>query len=230
MSKARVTSLIVLCAAVAACSDSTTNRTLTAPDARLETSEAPAGFAYTLDGPFDLAIDGVDATAQLAGAQTMGAQLAAAPQAASGSRATGHVGFPTGVPGTVITSEKYSFTALSTDPATPLAAKGQFEVMLTTSVGIEQKIHGDVTCMITFGNTARVVGQITKFWVNGVQSPIPPTRTHAFWVVVDIGEGKGADLVSAARFSNAAIAQTYCASGFLSVVFPNGEGNVQVQP
>jgi hypothetical protein len=32
------------------------------------------------------------------------------------------------------------------------------------------------------------------------------------------------------RFSNEATAQIYCATGFLSVVFPNQEGNVQVQP
>ena len=233
MSNASLTSLMVACAALAACSDSPTTRAVTAPDARPSLSAAAAdlGVSYTPDGPSDVDPAGEDASAQLAGAQLLGAQLAAAPQAASGSRATGHVGFPTGVPGTVITSEKYSFVALSTDPATPLAANGQFEVMLTTSVGIEQKIHGDVTCMITFGNTARVVGQITKFWVNGVQSPILPTRTHAFWVVVDNGEGRATpDQVSAVRFSNAAIAQTYCATGFLSVVFPNQEGNVQVQP
>jgi hypothetical protein len=224
---------MVACAVLAACSDSPTTRAVTAPDARPSLSEAAAdlGVSYTPDGPSDVGSASEDASAQLAGAQLLGAQLAAAPQAASGSRTTGHVGFPTGVPGTVITSEKYSFVALSTDPATPLAAKGQFEVMLTTSVGIEQKIHGDVTCMITFGNTARVVGQITKFWVNGVQSPILPTRTHAFWVVVDNGEGRATlDQVSAVRFSNAAIAQTYCATGFLSFVFPNQEGNVQVRP
>ena len=232
MSKASLTSLTVACAALAACSDSPTTRTVTAPDARPSLSEAAAdlGVSYTPDGPADVGSAGEDASAQPAGAQLLGAQLAAAPQAASGSRATGHVAFPTGVPGTVITSEKYSFTSLSTDPATPLAAKGHFEITLATSVGIEQKIHGDVTCMITFGNTARVVGQITKFWVNGVQSPILPARTHAFWVVVDNGEGPGVDQVSAARFSNAAIAQTYCTSGFLSTVFPNAEGNVQVQP
>jgi hypothetical protein len=232
MSKASLTRLMVLGAALAACSDSPTGRTVTAPDTGPSLSEASAdvGVSYAPDGPSDVGFGSEDASAPMAGAQVLGAQLAAAPRAASGSRASGHVGFPTGVPGTVITSEKYSFAALSTDPATPLAAKGQFEVMLTTSVGIEQKIHGDVTCMITFGNTARVVGQITKFWVNGVQSPVPATRTHAFWVVVDNGEGRGADQVSAVRFSNAAIAQTYCTTGFLSFVLPNQEGNVQVQP
>ena len=52
------------------------------------------------------------------------------------------------------------------------------------------KVHGDVTCMNTFGNTTRVGGQITKFSRNGVQAPIPPTGTHNIWVVVDNGEGR----------------------------------------
>ena len=220
---------MVLCATLAACAD--TNGT-TAPNVRPSLSEASADFgvAFTPDGPLDFGFASEEASAQLAGAQRLEAQLAAAPQAASGSRASGHVGFPSGAPNTGITFEKYSFVALSTDPATPLAAKGQFEVMLTTATGISQTVHGDVTCMITFGNTARVVGQITKVWRNGVQSPIT-ANTHAFWVVVDNGEGQGTtDLVSLVRFSNAAIAQTYCATGFLSFVFPNQEGNVQVQP
>ena len=232
MSKASVTSLIVCCAALAACADGATTRTVTAPDARPSLSEAPADFgvAYTLDGPLDVGFASEEASAQLAGAQVAGARLAAAPQAASGSRASGHVGFPSGVPGTGIASEQYSFVALATDPATPFAAKGQFEVMYTTAAGAAIKIHGDVVCMSTFGNTARVAGQITKVWRNGVQSPIT-ANTHAIWVVVDNGEGQGtSDQVSLMRFSNAGTAQTYCATGFLSVVFANQEGNVQVQP
>jgi len=239
MSKVSFASLIVLCAALAACSDTDTNRTVTAPGTRPAFSEAAAdlGVAYTLDGASDLTFASEDAFAQLAGAQLLGAQLlgaqlAAAPQAASGNRSSGHVGFPAGVLplGTGIASEQYSFVALRTDLATPDVAKGQFEVMYTTPVGGEIRIHGDVVCMNVFGNNARVAGQITKVWRNGVQSPIT-ANTHAFWVVVDNGEGQATtDLVSLVRFSNAAIAQTYCATGFLSFVFPNQEGNVQVQP
>ena len=235
MSRANVTSVMVLCAALAACSDSTTNRTLTAPNAAREISEAPAdlGVALTLDGPLEFSFASEEATAQLAGAQRLGAQLAASPLAASGSRTSGHVGFPAGVlpPAFGIASEKYSFVALSTDPATPFAAKGQYEVMYTATTGTEIKIHGEVSCMLVFGNTARAAGPITKVWRNGVQIPIT-ANTHAFWVVVDNGEGAGSgtpDQVSLVRFSNAGIAQTFCATGFGSVVFPNQEGNVQVQ-
>lgn len=229
MSNVSLPSIMVLCAALVACSD----HTPTASDAQPSLSEARADYsvAYTLDGPSDVGVAREDAYAQLAGGQLLGAQLALAPQAASGSHASGHVGFPSGIPGSGIASEKYSFVALSTDPATLFAAKGRFEVTYTTPTGVDLTIHGDVVCMLTFGNTARAAGQITKVWRNGVQAPIT-ANTHAFWVVVDNGEGQQAtpDQVSLMRFSNAATAQTYCATGFFSVVFPNQEGNVQVQP
>lgn len=237
MSKAPLTSLTrltVLCAAVAACSDSPTTRTLTAPDARPSLSEASAdlGGSYTVDGPGDAGSASEDAFAQLAGAQMLGAQLAASPRAASGSRASGHVGltFPAN-PG--IVSENYSFAALSTDPATPLAAKGQYQVQYRTGAGTTIKIHGDVDCMITFGNTARASGPITRVSRDGVQIPINPNLTHVFWVVVDNGEGAGSgtpDQASLARFANGTIARNFCANGFGIVVFANQEGNVQVQP
>lgn len=232
MSKVSFTTLIVLSAALAACSNDT-DRAITAPDiapARSETS-ADLGASYTLDGLNDAAFASQDAFAGMAGAEVLAARLAASAQAASGSRASGHVGFPAGVfpPASPIVSEKYSFVALSTASATPLSAKGQFEVSFTSAAGGDIRIHGDVTCMITFGNTARVSGQITKVWRNNVPSPIT-TNTHAFWVVVDNGEGAATtDQVSLMRFSPAAVAQNFCTNGFGSVVFPNQEGDVQVR-
>ena len=233
MSKASVANLLVLCAALAACAD--TNGPVTAPDARPALSEAAAdvGASYTIDGPIDLGFGSDEASAQLAGAQVLGAQLAASTRSASGSRSSGHVGltFPVN-PG--IVSEKYSYVALSTDdPATPLSAKGQWEATYTTGAGNTLRFHGDVSCMITFGNTARVAGPINRIWRDGVQIPLNPNLTHAFWVVVDNGEGVGSgtpDQVSLIRFTNAAIAQGFCATGLGSVVFPNQEGNIQVEP
>ena len=223
MSKASRTSVMVLCAALAACADSSTNRTVTAPDARSALSEARADLSvgFTPDGPYELALLSADASTQ----------MAASAQAASGSRASGHVGFPPpGLPGFGIASERYSFVALSTDPVT-LAAKGQYELQLTTVAGNTLKVQGEVICMNTFGNTTRVGGQITAFWRDGVQAPILPTGTHNIWVVVDNGEGAATpDQVSLMRFGPAAAAQIYCATGFLSTVFANQEGNVQVQP
>ena len=237
MSKTSFPSLMVLCAALVACSDGDTSRRVTAPDVGPAFSDAPAdiGVAFTPDGPFDFTFPSDDASAllaaaQLPGAQLAGAQLAAATQAASGSRASGHVGFPSGVPGLGIATENYSFVALSTDPATPFAAKGEYELMLTTVTGVTNKVHGSVICMGITGNTARIAGQITKVWRNGVQVPIT-ANTHAFWVVIDNGEGPATpDQVSLMGFQTAPVAATHCAVGTPTIVFPNQEGNVQVQP
>jgi hypothetical protein len=220
MSKVNVTSLIVLCAALAACSDTVTNRTVTAPDVRPALSEAPAGFStgFTYEGPFDFAF----------AEESPSTQMAAAAQAASGGRASGHVGL--NLPGSpTVVSEKYSFIALSADPSTPFAAKGQYEMELTTASGRTNKVHGDIICMGITGNTARIAGQITKIWVNNVQVPIT-VPTHNHWVVVDNGEGQTPDQVSLMQYTIAAGAQAHCATGLPSVVFPNQEGEVQVQP
>jgi hypothetical protein len=237
MSNVRITSVIVLCATLAACSDSTTTRTLTAPDARGDVSEAPAelGASYTIDGSSELDRATDEASAPIA--MMMSAQVAASPNAASGPRGTGHVGIIF-APNPGIVSEKYSFVALRTDPATPLAAKGQYEVQYTTGSGNEIKIHGDVDCMTTFvgvpglfgGSTARASGPIRKVWRNGVQIPIT-AATHAFWVVVDNGEGQQIfpDFVSLMNFAPVGIAQNFCANGFGIQVFANQQGNVQVQ-
>ncbi len=239
MSKVSVPRLMLLCAALAACSDNT----VTAPKSAASLSEASAdlGASYTIDGSpeLDLATDDASASsAMMFSAQLLGAQLAASPNAASGPRATGHVGiYLAANPG--IVSEKYSFVALRTDPATPLAAKGQYEVQYTTGSGIEIKIHGDVDCMTTFvgvpgpfgGATARASGPIRKVWRNGVPSPIT-AATHAFWVVVDNGEGSQTtfpDFPSLMNFAPAGIAQNFCANGFGINVFPNQEGNIQVE-
>ena len=232
MSKVSRTNLVVLCAALAACSDSATNRTLTAPDEAPSFSQAPADldFALAPEGAADFTFASEDAIAQMAGAQVLGAQMAASAQAASGSRSSGHVGFPTGWAGTPISFQKYSYTALSTSSATPFSAKGQFEGTVVNA-GVEQKVHGEVLCINVFGNTARVGGQITKMWIDGVPTPINPLRTNAIWVVVDNGEGaSNPDAVSLMRFGNAAGMQLYCATGFLSFVSNNQEGNIQVQP
>ena len=242
MSKVSVTSLVALCAVLTACADSTTNRLPTAPRAALSLSDAPAdvGSSHTLDGPSELDVATDEASAPFAmmfSAELLGAQLAASPNAASGPRATGHVGiyFPAN-PG--IVSEKYSFVALRTDPATPLAAKGQYEVQYTTGSGIEIKIHGDVDCMTTFvgtpgpfgGATARASGPIRKVWRNNVPAPIT-AATHAYWVVVDNGEGQPIppEFASLVNFAPSGIAQNFCANGFGINVFANQEGNVQVE-
>jgi hypothetical protein len=226
MSKVAFKHIIVLCAALAACADNgDTNGLVTAPGARPALSEAPAdvGFGVTADGPFDVYFATEDAAAQMAAAQ-----MAAAQQSATGSRASGHVGLNFSVPTVGLTSERYSFAALSTDPSTPFAAKGQFEMMLTAATGVEQRFHGDVICMSVVGNTARIAGQLTKVWINNVQRPITGA-THTIWTVVDNGEGTP-DSVSPMFFNNATNALLHCTAGFAPPQFTNQEGNVQVQP
>ena len=226
MSKASLTPIIVLCAALAACSDSDTNRTVTAPDVAPAYSVAPAdlGFGVTVDGPFDVFFATEDASAQQAAAQ-----IAAAQQSATGSRASGHAGFTFSPPFLNLTSERYSFVALSTDAAT-LAAKGEFEMMLTVVTGVEQRVHGNVICMSIVGNTTRLAGQIEKVWINNVQRPITGA-THVIWTVVDNGEGQGTtDTASPMFFNNAANAQLHCTTGFTPAQFTVQEGNVQVHP
>jgi hypothetical protein len=227
MSKLSVTSLVVLGAVLAACADGDTNRTVTGPDVRPAFDEAPGepGFAATVDGPFDVAF-----TTDAPSAELAAAQIAASQKASTAGRASGHVGFSFGVPFLGIVSEQYSFVALGADPLTTLAAKGQFELMLRTVTGVEQKIHGDVVCMSTVGNTTRIAGQITKVWVNNVQRPITGA-THTIWTVQDSGEGQGTtDRASLMFFNNAANAQTHCAVGFTPPLFANQAGNIQVRP
>ena len=224
MSKVSVTSLIVLCAALAACSDAATNRTVTAPDVRSAFSEGPADLrgGATVDGPFDVAFATAASSTQMA---------ASAPQAASGGRASGHVLFTFSPPWFSVASEQYSFMALRTDPLTPFAAKGQYDMTLTTATGVVQEFHGKVICMSSAGDTTRIAGQLTSVVVNGIPRPINPAASHNIWNVMDNGEGQGmTDTASPMIFFPAAVAPLHCATDFIPPQFANQEGNVQVTP
>ena len=217
---------MVLCTVLAACTDTGTNPTLTAPDVGPAYSAAPADMrgAVTMDGPSDLVLGSGNASTQ---------QAAAAPQAATGGRASGHVGLTLGTGFfTNIATEQYSFTALSTSNSpTPFAAKGQYTMTLTTATGVVQQFHGVVICMGISGNTARVAGQLTSVVVNGIPRQINPAQSHNIWNVTDNGEGNGtADTASPMIFFPAAIAPLHCATDFIPPQFAIQEGNVQVAP
>jgi hypothetical protein len=154
---------------------------------------------------------------------------AAAPQAVAGNQASGHVGFNAGLPAVGLASEQYSFVGLATKAA-PFAAKGSYELELTSSVGRQNKVHGDVICMATVGNTTRIAGIIRHIWVNNVEIPIPtPGPTHNYWVVIDNGEGQATvDFASPMAYTIAAGAAAHCSGGLGVTVFPIQEGNVQV--
>ena len=224
MSKASLTTLVLLGAALAACSDSDTSRTVTAPDLRPSLSEVPADLrgAVTADGPIDLAL--------APGAASR--QTPAPVRAATGGRASGHVGLTLGFGFfTNIASERYSFVALATDPSTPFAAKGQYDMTLTTATGVVQEFHGEVICMGTAGNTTRIAGQLTSVVINGVPRPINPAASHNIWSVTDNGEGRGTtDTASPMIFFPASRAPLHCANDFIPPQFANQEGNVQVRP
>jgi hypothetical protein len=224
MSKASLPALMLLCAALAACSDTDTKRTLTAPDAGPSRNDVPAERrgASSMDGELDVVL----------GSQGATTMAASAPQAATGGRASGHVMLTLGTGFfSRIATEQYSFHALSTaNSPTPYAAKGQYTMTLTTVTGVVQEFHGQVICMGTTGNTARIVGQLTSVVVGGVPRPINPAQSHNIWNVTDNGEGNGtADTASPMIFFPASIAPAHCASDFIPPQFNNEAGNVQVR-
>ena len=226
MSKVSRSSVIALCAMLAACADSATNPTVTAPRAQPVFNESLADLrgAVTVDGPFDLVLGSGNASTQ---------QAAAAPQAATGGRASGHVYLTLGTGFfTTIATEQYSFVALSTSNSpTPFAAKGQYNMTLTTATGVVQEFHGEVICMNVTGNTARMAGQLTKVVVNGIPRPINPNQSHNIWNVTDNGEGQpSTDTASPMIFFPAAVAPLHCATDFIPPQFTNEKGNVQVMP
>ena len=221
MSKVSRSSLIALCAVLAACADSTTNPAVTAPSAGATLNETAGLLGGTsVDGLFDLALATEGAPLQMA---------ASAPQAASGGRASGHVSLSFTPPFLNLVTEEYSFVALRTDPLTPFAAKGQYDMTLTTAAGALQEFHGKVICMNTVGNTTRIAGQLTSVVVNGIARPINPNASHNIWTVTDNGEGSP-DTVSIMIFFPQPGAAFHCATGFTPPTFANQAGNIQVQP
>jgi hypothetical protein len=174
----------------------------------------------TVDGPFEVTF--------APGAQST--LMAASTQAATGGRASGHVALTFSPPWFNLASESYSFVALRTDPLTPFAAKGQYDMTLTTGTGVLQEFHGEVVCMAVVGNTARIVGQLTSVVVNGIPRQINPNASHNIWNVTDNGEGPGTDTASPMIFFPAAIAPLHCATDFIPPQSANQEGNIQVQP
>ena len=225
MSKVFRSSFIALCTVLAACSESATNP-VTAPGARpvLDESLADLRGSVTADGSLDFVLGSGNASMQ---------QAAAAPQAATGGRASGHVSLTLGTGFfTALTSEQYSFTALSTSNSpTPLAAKGQYDLTIITATGAVQEIHGTVICMNVSGNTARMVGQISSVVVNGIPRVINPATSHNIWNVTDNGDSQPTtDTASPMIFFPATIAPLHCANDFIPPQFTNEKGNIQVQP
>jgi hypothetical protein len=221
MSRTSFASLLALSAVLAACSTTNTDRSITAPDVSPSFTESSADIRGSLeyDGPSDLVLTPANSSLQMA---------AAAPNAASGGRASGHVLLTFNPPAFGLQSFEYSFTALRTDPNTPFAAKGQYDLLSVTASGAVQEIHGSVICMNIVGNTAFVAGQITSVVVNGIPRPLNGVQTHNAWTVTDNGEGTP-DNVSIAPFFPIGGALFHCNTGWIIPSGANEAGNIQVR-
>jgi hypothetical protein len=212
MHNVRFTGLLALCAALAACDQSPPTSDLTAPQHRPSLNVAAAAEAGLV--PF------VDANA-------LAIDDAAVQQAATGGRASGH--FAGGDPTLGIADEKYSFTALSTEPKT-LAAKGEVETHATTTAGTSFKTHATVTCLSIVGNRGWIGAVTTKVWINNQVVEFPGLTQ--LWKVVDNGEGgkAPADAGSLMRFGNPGDDQLNCEARPAWEEIPTAEGNIQVRP
>ena len=226
MSNVSRSSIIAFCVVMVACAESVTSPLVNAPSSRPVFSESSADLrgSSSVDGASDVVLGSGNASLQ---------QAASAPQSATGGRASGHVYLTLGTGFfTALTSEQYSFTALSTaNSPTPFAAKGQYDLTIITATGAVQEIHGSVACMVVTGNTARMAGLITSVVVNGIPRTINPATAANIWNVTDNGEGQPtADTASPMIFFPAAAVPLHCANDFIPPQFTNEKGNIQVQP
>ena len=208
MPKIRLTTLLTLCAALAACDQTNPTRDIAGPrpgTALLRASAGDPGLAPV----FDNSISAADASIL---------------QLPTGGRASGH--FELGAPSGAIAEERYSFMAQTT--TFPLA-KGNLEIEYLDVAGNTAKVHSDVTCMSVVDNQAYVGGRARKVWINNVQQPGLEGVT-TIWRVQDNGEGANSppDLGSLIFFF--ADEQAHCALRFQLPMTPSANGNIQVRP
>jgi hypothetical protein len=201
MHNVRFTSLLALCAALAACSDSNTNRGIATPDKAPAFDVAPAADGALIDLATGAAVvftaDDVDAT-----------------QAATGGRASGHADI------TVSSiQEQYSFIALSTNPSP--TAKGEVQGKATSGGTTVLELHANADCLVTIGNQAWVSGPIER--LNG-----QPTTLHVLFRVMDRGEGANDPPDLASQLFGTG--PQGCSSRPNLPLFSSGKGNIQVQP
>jgi hypothetical protein len=205
MSNVRFTSILALCAALAAC-DRTTMPTH-------DHTGSPSFDAAATDGQLAPVFD---PTAYLTDDVSL-------QQLVTGGSANGH--FELISPALGIANEKYSFTAKTT--TFPLA-KGQMEVHAVQANNVTFEVHSEVTCMSVVGNQAYVGGRAKKVVINNVQQPGLEGIT-TIWRVQDNGEGANdpPDLGSLIFFF--ANEQAHCLLRFQLPMTPSASGNIQVR-
>lgn len=200
-----IAGLAVLCATTLACADR--------PAAPGRVSSAAAGGAPL-----------VSPDGGIAGAE--GFDLDAPLQVAVGGSTNGHAEVQ-GTPVQNVRDEKFSFTAVA-DGTAP-AAKGQVEVHFDRFTGEEIVVHADVTCVSVVGNQAWVGTRVTRFVLDGQETP---GDRRMIFRVQDNGDDAGsADLASLVFFGAPGLDLTHCNT---RQAFPllraTTTGNIQVKP
>jgi hypothetical protein len=102
------------------------------------------------------------------------------------SKVTGHGNFFDGGK-KLVQDISFSFNGINTgDGSKGFAdtAKGEFEYHDQTGQGPDLTVHGDVLCVSTSGNTARVIGRVTRS-----NDALLPEGTAVLWLAEDNGEG-----------------------------------------
>jgi hypothetical protein len=170
MRKGTLVASFAICAAVAACDGSITERQVTAPPPPLLSATAADPGTTPYDWTAAPLGEGepVDAT-----------------QAATGGRASGfwRLAMPLGNRA----AEDHAFTALSTGPLG--AAKGEVQVHTTFTTGVEANVHVDVDCLVVVGTQAWFSGPARRFVFGGIEQP---PGLYLVFRVEDNGEGAGA--------------------------------------
>ena len=203
MSTLRLTGLLAVCAAFAACADSPSSRTL-APNSRANTDVAAEELVPVIGAFSDLEAYPADVSAEAA---------------ATGGRESGHYGIAL-FGGTL--AEQLSSIALSTDP-TP-TAKGEVEWHAVNGATTFE-VHADVACLSIVGSQAWVSGPIERFLING--EPVTGALPNVQFRVIDLGEGHGTIEGGSQLFY--ASTPTTCALRFPLPMYVSDEGNIQVR-
>lgn len=206
-------SLLALCAALAACADGTTRREIAAPDAdpvlALTRPDGDRVFPLVLGAPpLDLPVH--RPSARPVGALLVSARPVAA-QVLGGARGSGDA-----IMTYLSSRQMYSFTARSS--TTVPSAMGTIHASIVHAA-YTMEVDATIDCLVRAGTEIWMSGPVTLFVFNGVARP---ATIHLLFKVQDNGEGTGAppDLVSP-PFGARSLA---CAAVPVLPMFPNGPG------
>ena len=209
----RRTSLVAVCAALAACADGTGHRDVAAPDDELLLAMTrPDGNRVFALVPGASRTDVVRAPA-LRGKGF--ATPTANAKTAGTARGSGNVDI-------VYLGSQQTYTFSAQTAGLPPGALGTIQVSIVNPA-YTMSIDANVDCVFAAGNEAWVSGPVTQFVFNGV---VRPATIHLLFKVQDNGEGASAppDLVTAPFGAG----PQACASAPALPMLPNGAGTVKL--